>query len=84
MRFFQGGDFPLQGIFLNRRVEVTSFGDPLKPFKGTCVRDDYPQGVTIIRLDDGRHVLGTECCYWMDSETGGRLCAPPFALCCAS
>ncbi|WP_260973634.1 hypothetical protein [Mycolicibacterium llatzerense] len=33
-------------------------------FGGEIVRDDAePPGVTIIRLDDGRHVLSTECQY---------------------
>lgn len=56
---------PKQGSFLNRRCKVIfgySFTDPI--LYGTIVRDDMEEPfVTIIRLDNGRYVLATECQY---------------------
>ena len=53
-------EWPEQGAFLNREVEVMFNYDSKRRIRGTVVRDDA-QGITIIRLDDGRFVLGTEC-----------------------
>jgi len=52
---------------LGRRVEVAFNYDTDRLIKGTIVRDDVDSPfVTIIRLDDGRHVLTTECQYTME------------------
>lgn len=54
--------FPRQGDWLGRRVEVCFHWDTDHTLAGTFVRDDREEpGVTIIRLDDGRHVLASEC-----------------------
>jgi len=55
--------FPRQGDFLDRRVKVMfNYGGP--EFEGVVVRDDIEEpGLAIIRLDDGRHVMTTECQY---------------------
>lgn len=63
-------DLPPQGGFLNKRVEVSFSRDPTKKTYGTVVRhdDDVPK-VTIIRLDDGRYILGEECQrYWLINQ----------------
>jgi hypothetical protein len=54
--------FPVQGSRLNKPVQVTL--ETSEVLTGVCVRDDMSEPyLTIIRLDDGRHVLGTECLY---------------------
>lgn len=55
--------FPKQGPWLNQRVRVTfNYSDEFR--LGTIVRDDREGPcVIIIRLDDGRFVLDTECQY---------------------
>ena len=55
--------FPMQGEFLGTRTRVVfDHSDP--PLMGTIVRDDTDvPWVTIIHLDNGRYVLGTECQY---------------------
>lgn len=56
--------FPKQGKFLKRRVEVCFNYDPSNRIEGEIVRDDSEEpGVLIIKLDDGRYVLATECMY---------------------
>lgn len=56
--------FPKQGDYLGRRMEVIFHMNTSDPLRGTMVRDDVEEpNLTIIRLDDGRHVLGTECQY---------------------
>lgn len=52
--------WPEQGTFLGKRVDVCFNFDAGRTIGGTVVRDDAT-GVTIIRLDDDRYVLGTEC-----------------------
>lgn len=56
-------EWPKQGMALHQRCEVVfNYGGPC--FLGVIVRDDAaPPWRTIIRLDDGRHVLSTECQY---------------------
>lgn len=57
-------NFPAQGTHLRKRVKVWFHYDVSKFILGTVVRDDMEEpGVEIIRLDDGRHVLSTECQY---------------------
>jgi hypothetical protein len=62
---YVGADhFPKQGAWLNCRVKVCFHYDTRRTFSGTIVRDDMDgDGVMILRLDDGRHVLATECQY---------------------
>lgn len=56
--------FPRQGTFLGRRVTVCFHGDTEVTTGGEVVRFDVEEPhLTIIKLDDGRHVLGTECQY---------------------
>ena len=56
--------FPKQSDWLDKRVEVCFRYDARETIWGTIVRDDREEpGRTIIRLDDGRYVLATECQY---------------------
>jgi hypothetical protein len=59
--------FPKQGIFLGCRTRVC-FHYESRELMGTIIRDDIEKPFkTIIRLDDGRVVLATECMYAPDS-----------------
>ena len=63
-RLYQGTEFPKQGAFLGKKVCVCFNYDPEIQFPGVVVRDDAEEpGRMIIRLDDGRYVLSTECQY---------------------
>lgn len=54
--------FPTQGSFVDSRATVCFHYDTSRTFPATVVRDDAEDpGVMILRLDDGRHVLSTEC-----------------------
>lgn len=55
-------EFPKQGDWLGKRTSVCFNHDTANRIGGTIIRDDmdFP-GVTIIKLDDGRYVLTTEC-----------------------
>jgi len=54
--------FPRQSEQLGKQVQVCFHYDISKIITGTVVRDDAETPwKTIIRLDDGRHVLTTEC-----------------------
>jgi len=56
--------FPTQGEWLHNRVKVCFFYDTSKTIGGRIVRDDRDEPFeTIIALDDGRFVRGTECQY---------------------
>jgi len=56
--------FPRQGVFAGRRARVCFRYDTSRAIMGTIVRDDNEEPFrTIIRLDDGRFVLATECMY---------------------
>ena len=56
--------FPKQGCQLGQRVLVCFHYDTTNHVGGEVVRDDMEQPfLTVIRLDDGRHVLATECQY---------------------
>lgn len=56
--------FPKQSEWLGKEVGVMFHHDADHALKGTVVRDDMaPPGLMIIRLEDGRHVLSTECQY---------------------
>jgi hypothetical protein len=57
-------NFPRQKSELGLRAEVLFNHDSTRPLYGTIVRADIEEpGVTIIKLSDGRYVLGTECQY---------------------
>lgn len=54
--------FPTQGPWLGLRTLVCFDYDTANSIKGTIVRDDAEAPwIGIIRLDDGRYVLDTEC-----------------------
>ena len=56
--------FPAQGAYWGKRARVCFNYDTTKTVLGLIVRDDAEEpGVMIIKLDDGRHVLSTECQY---------------------
>jgi len=53
---------PKQGNFLHLRTKVCFNYDTINFVMGTIVRDDAEQPFeTIIRLDDGRYILSSEC-----------------------
>lgn len=53
---------PKQGAFAGRRTRVCFNYDTSRIVMGTIVRYDIEAPfLTIIRLDDGRYILGTEC-----------------------
>lgn len=65
--------WPKQGAYLGRRVSVCFHYDTSREFPGVIVRDDDEEpGRLIIRLDDGRVVLATECMYSLANEQGGN------------
>lgn len=53
--------FPKQGAYAGKRVRVMfDYREPI--YGGVMVRDDSEEPFrAIIRLDDGRHILTTEC-----------------------
>lgn len=56
--------WPKQGTHWGKRVRVCFKYDTSKTLLGLVVRDDAEEpGRIIIKLDDGRHVLSTECQY---------------------
>lgn len=64
--------FPEQGVYLHRRACAVFNYDTSRQVMGTIVRDDNEAPwVTLIRLDDGRYVLATECQYSPQSPAGG-------------
>ena len=66
--------FPKQSEDVGRAVLVVFQADPQHVMKGKLVRDDTEHPYrTIIRLEDGRHVMATECQYRLarrDKERG--------------
>lgn len=62
--------FPKQGSFWGRRVVVCFDFDTSRTILGTVVREDIEApGRMIIKLDDGRYVLSTECQYSLVRDT---------------
>lgn len=56
--------FPKQGTYLMQAVTVCFNYDPSRMINGIVVRDDAEEpGRMIIKLEDGRYVLSTECQY---------------------
>lgn len=63
-------DFPKQGEYLDKRVEVCFYYDTSETIGGVIVRDDMDEPFkTIIKLDDGRFILAGECQYSIARET---------------
>jgi hypothetical protein len=57
-------EFPKQGSLVATRLKVCFNYDTTVTVGGTVVRDDIEHPyVCIIKLDDGRYVLATECQY---------------------
>lgn len=55
-------NFPKQGAWLNRRVRVCFNYDTSESFLGIMIREDAEEpGLAIIKLDNGRVLLTTEC-----------------------
>lgn len=62
--YVDGDTFPRQGSFLGHRAQVAFHYDLRNTLPGTVIRDDCePPWQLVIRLDDGRVVLGQECQY---------------------
>jgi hypothetical protein len=57
--------WPEQTDWVGRRVDVCFLDDASHRIAGEIVRDDISgnRPITIIKLDDGRYVLNTECQY---------------------
>jgi len=56
--------FPKQGDYLGKNAKVCFNYDTSKIIKGTIVRDDSEDPfLCIIKLEDGRYVLASECQY---------------------
>ena len=56
--------FPTQSSWLGKKCRVHFKYNVEKMIEGTIVRDDIEQPFkTIIKLDDGRFILATECQY---------------------
>lgn len=54
--------FPKQSEYVNRRCEVCFHYDTSFIIPGTVIRDDREEPFeTLIKLDDGRVLRGTEC-----------------------
>lgn len=61
--------YPKQSAYVNRRCNVTFLYDTSRYITGTIIRDDREEPFeTLIRLDDGRVIRGTECQYSMHNE----------------
>lgn len=56
------GVYPKQGDYLDARVNVIYNYDTTIKESGTIIRDDIEEPFrTVIKLDDGRILLGSEC-----------------------
>lgn len=54
--------FPKQSEYVNRRCDVCFHYDTATRIMGTVIRDDKEEPYeTLIKLDDGRVIRGTEC-----------------------
>lgn len=62
--FVNADKFPDQTEWVGRKVRVSFNDDTRRQIGGVVVRDDaFEPHIGIIKLDDGRHVLATECQY---------------------
>lgn len=62
--YISANDYPTQGDWVGRRVLVCFHYDTSNTIGGVVVREDVVSpGRMIIRLDDDRYVLSTECQY---------------------
>lgn len=58
--------FPKQGNYFRKQVDVFFDVGAAESIRGVVVRNDVePPHVTVIRLINGRHVLGSECALYM-------------------
>ncbi len=67
--------FPKQSEHVNRRARVCFHYDTSVWIDGTIIRDDREEPFeTLIKLDDGRVIRGTECQYsiWMPKKEGAK------------
>lgn len=56
--------WPKQGQYLGKRARVCFRRDTSREVMGTIIRDDMEEPwLTVLKLDDQRVVLGTECMY---------------------
>lgn len=63
--------WPKQGSWFSHRVKVCFHYDTARTLNGVIVRDDNEDPwVTIIKLDDGRFILASECQYSPQAEEG--------------
>lgn len=65
--------YPKQSEYVNRRCNVCFKYDTTRWIEGTIIRDDREEPFeTLIRLDDGRVIRGTECQYspWCKTKEG--------------
>lgn len=63
-----GNKLPRQGMMVGKRVRVCFHYDTSNTFEGEFVRDDAVHPfVEIIKLDDGRYILTTEC-QWQPAD----------------
>ena len=61
--------FPTQSDWVGRRVEVCFFYDTSHTIGGEIIRDDEESpNIMLIKLDDGRVLLSTECQYSFPKE----------------
>lgn len=61
--------FPAQYKSVGKKVEVCFFYGTSVKLSGVIVRDDKEEPLrTIIKLDDGRHIMGGECLFWVKDE----------------
>jgi hypothetical protein len=62
-------DYPKQSKTLYHRVKVYFNNEILSQKKGTIIRDDREEPFeTIIKLDDGRIVRGSECQFLYETD----------------
>lgn len=63
-------EFPIQSDWVGKRIRVCFAYRAADTIMGTVVRDDREEpGRMIIRLDDGRYVLSTECQHSLPEES---------------
>lgn len=62
VKYISINTFPKQGVLFRKQVDVYfEVGSP-ESIRGVVVRDDIEAPhITIVRLMNGRHVLGSEC-----------------------
>lgn len=70
-------EWPKQGANLGREVRVCFRYDASRTLRGTVIRDDIEEPFrTIIRLDDGRVLLASECQFSIGASVGPTIPDP--------